>query len=504
MHNDMTSLNRRNFIKTSGMGLTGLSLLRSPDHLFSQSQAASPALKSVKPRDNGKGLKNPAMGWTFHYYSNNIEHYGSKLEPSDTLDDFPGLSTIYLRCPWSFVELQEGKFNWELLDTPGQRWIDKGVKLAFRITGYESWMRYATPEWVKNAGAKGTDVQWGRRNNSLWRPDFADPVYLAKLENFLTAMADRYDGNPNVAFVDIGSMGVWGEGHSAGESAYATLQEGQKMHIDLHCKIFRKTLLCMSDDFVGTTDNNKTRFPTSDYAFSKGVALRDDSIMVQPPPDSWYSAGMAQLFWPTLPVVLETEHYGSSKTRNAFSKELLLKSVEDYHASYLSIHWWPRIFMEENKEAIDEVNMRLGYRIQAREIGWPEEIRLGEPFTVSFSLANSGVAPCYPGGYPCLTLKDEKGGIVSVHVHDGMNVNALKTAGIGEAPVETTRSNFVLASNFVDPVKTFYRAARAGEYDVFFSIGAKEGTPQLELPHDGDDGHMRYKMGRIRVGERQV
>jgi len=27
-------------------------------------------------------------------------------------------------------------------------------------------------------------------------------------------MARRYDGNPNVEFIDIGSFGMWGEGHT--------------------------------------------------------------------------------------------------------------------------------------------------------------------------------------------------------------------------------------------------------------------------------------------------
>ncbi|HEX7016442.1 MAG TPA: DUF4832 domain-containing protein [Cyclobacteriaceae bacterium] len=505
----MTHIDRRSFIKTSGMGLTGFSLLGLSSPAggmgFSNKRGATVLTNhSVRPADNGKALVNPSMGWTFHFYSNQLQHYGSRLEPSDTLDDFPGLTTIYLRCPWAFVEPEEGKFDWELLDTPGQRWIDKGLKVAFRITGYESWMRYATPEWVKNAGAKGSNVRWGRQDRELWRPDFADPVYLAKLEKFLSIMADRYDGNPNVAFVDIGSMGVWGEGHSAGESQYATLEEGQKMHIDLHCKYFKSTLICMSDDFVGTTDNSKTRFPISDYAFSKGVTLRDDSIMVQPPPDSWYSAGMAQLFWPTLPVVLENEHYGSSKRRNAHSPELLLKSIEDYHASYTCIHWWPRIFMEENIDAINKVNLRLGYRIQIREISWPEEVRLGQPFTVSLSLANAGVAPCYPGGYPCITLKDEKGGIVSVLVDTSFNVRELEVAKPGEAPIKTISSTFAISRNLVDPVNVFYRAAAPGTYDLFVSIGTSDGTPQLELPHDNDDGHKRYKVGTIKVGDRQV
>ncbi len=83
-------------------------------------------------------------------------------EPSDTLDDWPGLSVIYLRVPWSFLEPQEGDFNWSLLDTPAQRWVAKGKKIAIRVSCSESWLRYATPRWVQDAGAKGVDFEFGK------------------------------------------------------------------------------------------------------------------------------------------------------------------------------------------------------------------------------------------------------------------------------------------------------------------------------------------------------
>jgi hypothetical protein len=136
---------------------------------------------------------------------------------ADTLDDWPGLSVIYLRVPWSFLEPREGQFNWSLFDTPAQKWIDHGKQIAIRVTCSESWMRYATPKWVQEAGAKGVDFEFGkgvREGGPQWEPDFADPVFLSKLDAFLAAMAARYDGNPNVAFIDIGSFGMWGEGHT--------------------------------------------------------------------------------------------------------------------------------------------------------------------------------------------------------------------------------------------------------------------------------------------------
>ena len=306
--------------------------------------------------DHGRALCNPNMGWTMHFYSNQLENYGSKLAPSDTLDDFPGLGGAYLRIPWAFVEPEEGHFIWETLDTPAQRWIDKGMQVSFRISALESWMYKATPQWVFDAGAKGYDAAgWA------YEPDYDDPVFLEKVENFVRAMAERYNGNPNVAFVDIGHMGMWGEGHSVATTpkhGHSWSIETQKKMIDLYCRHFTKTQLAVSDDYAGPFLRGK-RFPIMDYAFSKGVTMRDDSILVSKAPEQWYHDEMAQLFWPAMPVVLEHEHYGLSKKRGNWDSELLVESVEAYHASYMSIHWWPREELAECREAIDRINSIL-------------------------------------------------------------------------------------------------------------------------------------------------
>ncbi len=281
-----------------------------------------------------------------------------------------------------------------MFDTPTQRWVAKGKKIAIRVSCCESWWRYATPKWVQDAGAKGVDFEFGkgpRTGGPLWEPDYLDPVFLEKLDHFLAALARHYDGNPNVAFIDIGSFGMWGEGHTGFSSRLTQAQTLAvvKRHIDLHLKHFRRTLLCISDDVAGA-DRPGRHFPETDYAISKGVTLRDDSILVQPPPHSWYHAEMAQEFWPRWPVILEHEHYGGSKARKAWSGDLLLKSVEDYHASYMSIHWWPREELKENRETIDRINRRIGYRLQLRSITWPATIAAGQPFTVETVVGQRG------------------------------------------------------------------------------------------------------------------
>ncbi|HEY3268763.1 MAG TPA: DUF4832 domain-containing protein [Armatimonadota bacterium] len=450
----------------------------------------------VRPSDTGEALVNPGMGWTMHFYSNIPENYGSKLEPSDTVDDFPGLSTVYLRIPWAMVEPREGEYNWAILDTPAQRWISRGKQVAFRITCSENWMRFATPEWVKDAGAKGAFYVFGKGpdpNGSCWDPDFGDPVFLKKLDAFLSAMAARYDGNPDVAFIDVGSYGLWGEGHTLMSSQVSEAKADPiiRRHIDLYRKHFPRTLLCISDDVAGPEKPGR-RFPLTDYALSQGVTLRDDSIMVQPPPKSWFHAEMAQAFWPKLPVILEHEHYGGSKDRGAWGDgSLLLKAVEAYHASYLSIHWWPRTLLAENRAVIDSINRRLGYRLQLREVSWPKTIRIGEPFTVSARWANAGVAPCYPGGFVAITLKDAKGGIASALTDETFNVRSLSPGAPGHAPETAHTSRFTAG--------LFAPVTRPGTYDVYISVGRRDGAPAIALPLPNSDGQRRYRLGAISI-----
>jgi len=265
--------------------------------------------------------------------------------------------------------------------------------------------------------------------------------------------------------------------------------------MDLHVKHFKRTLLCINDDVAGAGPGR--HFPAMDYALSLGITMRDDSILVQPPPRSWYHAEMAQEFWPKLPVILEHEHYGSSKKRNAWSGDLLLKSVEDYHASYMSIHWWPRELLTENKDTIARINRRLGYRLQLREIRWPATVALGEPFTIETHWANAGVAPCYPGGFWALTLKDDKSGIVSVNVDEEFNVRDLKP----HAPEENRQSRFVVARRLEGGHAP---PTAPGTYDVFVSVGQRDGTPVIALPLPDGDGQRRYRVGRIKLTGRST
>jgi len=137
----------------------------------------------------------------------------------------------------------------------------------------------------------------------------------------------------------------------------------------------------------------------------------------------------------------------------------------------------------------------MGYRLQLRRASFPRKVRLGEPFTVETTWANAGVAPCYPGGFIGLTLKDEQGGIVAAFADESFNVRDLKVGPPGRAAPRSVTSRLVIA----EKTYGFAPVAKPGTYDLYVSIGRRDGTPVIALPYDDDDGHRRYRLGSVAV-----
>ena len=458
--------------------------------------AAADGRTVIRPRDTGAILVNPGMGWVLHHYDNSLTRYGSRLEPSDTVDDFPGVSVVYLRLAWSYLEPEEGRFNWSIVDTPAQRWIAKGKQVAFRFTCSESTLPNATPEWVRNAGARVYPFRPRKgvvENSPQWEPDFDDPIFLAKLDRFLAAAAERYDGNREVAFIDVGSFGVWGEGHTSWSSCLAYPASSIRRHIDLYARHFRRTQIEVSHSYAGQPKGPEG-LATLDYARSLGTGLRSDSVLVFPEGDSndvYYSPALAKDFWPRVPVVLESEHYGSSRDRGYWKDGSRYgQAIEDYHASYASVHWWPREFLADNRQLVDRINQRLGYRLQLVEASWPARVAAGSRWEFAARWRNAGVAPCLPGGFPAITLKDTQGGIAGLFTDEEFDARTLPPGPPAQADERGHAALFRLPPTL-----------KPGAYQVYISVGTRTGTPRIALPLDGEDGARRYRLGEIVVVE---
>ena len=71
----------------------------------------------------------------------------------------------------------------------------------------------------------------------------------------------------------------------------------------------------------------------------------------------------------------------------------------------------------------------------------------------------------------------------------------------GKAAAMKQEKKVCVAHRFVTPKGNFGRVCPTGEFEIYFSVGSVDGTPEIALPYDGDDGHKRYLLGNITISE---
>lgn len=377
----------------------------------------------MKPYWNDKiALENPHKGWYHHYPDNHINKY--IIREDSHLLDFPGMDHIYIRLAWAYMEPQEGKFNWDIIDDIINKWTEKGLKISFRISCRETSsdrieQQFATPKWVIEAGARGGFYLKGKQvgPGGPWEPRFDDPVFLAKLENFLRVFANRYDGKPWLRYVDIGSIGDWGEGHTHSGSRMEYGFEIRKHHIDLHLKHFKKSQLVITDDYVYSISDLDDRDKLHRYILKQGISYRDDSPLV-----NGYVRGYAKTYtvrspeffkdaYLKTPTVFELQHYGAVKRDgnwivkegSSLSKYAKGKTGPDFfrgaldllHATYIGYHGDAHEWLTDNPDLTVELLNQCGYWYFLHRVQIPENLRTGETYSIQMDWENRGVAPAY-------------------------------------------------------------------------------------------------------------
>lgn len=370
--------------------------------IFLQAPAQSLLYRDLQGSwDTTTVLSNPHKGWYIHYYDNGLDRYGASLAPNDFVQDLKGLNHVYLRLAWSYLEPNEGDFNWPVIDSILEKWTAKGFRITFRITCKEtdSAQVFATPRWVKEAGAQGAYA--GRNKN--WEPDFGDPVFLEKLENFHRAFGARYNRHPFLEYVDIGSIGDWGEGHTVFGTGREYSFEVIKKHIDIYRRCYPGTLLFISDDIITSRRNpaDAEAAKILAYILEQGIAFRDDSVSVKYFADHYgFSTLRSQaLFgatWRRLPADLELEHYLNTLEFDTWKEGRPLEAaISEARATYVGFHGPPRKWLNDNPGYPEKLTNKIGYWFFIKGVRHAEEVTAGEKMELSVSWLNRGVAPAY-------------------------------------------------------------------------------------------------------------
>jgi len=372
--------------------------------------------------DSVRPLINPDKGWYHHMLDNGIWRY--LIRDEKDLTGFPGMDHLYLRLAWAFLEPEEGKFDWSYIDNVVEKYVPMGYKISFRISCKETGkvneavpveidsIRYATPYWVVKAGAKG--VERPEYGGPDWTPDWGDSIYLQKLDNFHKAFAAKYDGKPWVRYVDVGSIGDWGEGHTWRSTRIPPTFNEVKAHIDLYLKHYKKTLIVVTDDLLRSTNSETEKMELLNYVTANGISIRDDSPMVlglmQNELKTWTvkHPDFFESVYKSRPTVFELEHYGKVKKQGHWlgkngkdtipefkvtGADVFRNSIKLIRPTYIGFHGYIEEWINDNPDLTKELLNLCGYWYFPKSINVNQAN--GHELSFEIEWLNKGVAPAY-------------------------------------------------------------------------------------------------------------
>lgn len=370
--------------------------------------------------DDKTVLKNPHKGWFWHFIDNGYRGrlYRENVKPGEYLEDFPGMNHLYLRFDWSDAEKEEGVYDFSFLDNIMDEWGPHGYAFSLRVCTYETGFvpETATPRYVFEKGAKCYDIEQDRL-----QPDYGDPYYLERLEAFMEAFGKRFNSDPRVDIVDIGTYGTWGEGHTVEGEARIYPIEVVKKHIDLHLKYFPDKFLLLNDDHIvgrilkGAEDCQEML----DYAYERGLGLQDDSICcdyysVVNGYDTMRATEAFKKLSKNAPSCIEFAHYWyiHPKFDHFYRNGLtIVECLKNSRATFAGFHGYPEDFMNSDKWLAEYCANRLGYWYFVDNAVVPE-LTASAHNHAKVRFTNKGWSKAYYKHEIVFAVADDKGNIV--------------------------------------------------------------------------------------------
>lgn len=334
--------------------------------------------------ESGEAFGNPLMG------------YAPSAWHEEISDD---VQLLYMDITWAELEPEEGVYDWAAIEQENQtdRWREEGKHLILRfVCDLPGDARHMDiPEWLyeKTDGA-GTwyDGAYGKG----FAPDYNNEELIASHAKAVQALGERFGGDALVAYVELGSLGHWGEWHvnyeegiqrmpkEAVRDQYVTPWVLAFPHAELLMRrpfhVAGRYGMGLYNDMAGHAEATGEWLTWIREGGDYGQAEETDAL--SPMPD----------FWKTAPS-------GGELTSSLDMEEMLqtnldetLRLLDDSHTTFLG----PKIAEKEYSEGYDAVLKHLGYRIWISDAELKQEDGKTQ---LNLTWENTGAAPFY-GDWP--------------------------------------------------------------------------------------------------------
>jgi autotransporter-associated beta strand protein len=370
-----------------------------PPTPFVQSSNNPPTLLSssggnmtVQPVLDNTLLINPGKGFA--------EYYGPSVYTASLI------GVAYSRCDWVDVEPSEGAPNWAPITNLINAYAPYGLKIGYRIINVDAYegRQYSTPPWVFQSGTNPvTHTVYAVGAAQMSIPDstspsgthiiaasWEDPTYVGRMKEFIAAFGSQFNGNANIAYLDMGNYGENGEGNGTFTTGLTNVTSAQ-LETDFYQPYF--TAFPNTQLIVNGMD-----WLYSDvfaWAVGLGAGRRTDSIC-------WGvgNGSNCLICYPSHPGVMEYwSSYADTAAAGYGDPGTLMQFITGGRPSYMQFQ---PDFYNLYPAFCQMAGNIIGYHFVIQQATIPTSIQANVQFPMSLTWLNNGVAPLnLSGTAPC-------------------------------------------------------------------------------------------------------
>ena len=337
---------------------------------------------------------------------------------------------------WNKLNPAKGVYDWAELEKLLNALAEHNMTYALRVLPYTpSFIKSDfppqedydwTPPFVYEMGAKKIQIDLRGTEFHAYAPVWDDSIYIWAAKEFAKALAEKYDGDPRIEYIDVRTFGEWGEWHTSHILGSVMPDESVlKDMLDYYASVFKKTQLVLPSNGFGDVYT---------HALDLGITKRDDGFIGIPGrPDTLLRAYNANL--PTI-----AENIAGYRTMLTYddlipggsqkwTAERWVDAITTAHLTYYVLDQdndCGYYFYKDNKALADSMSKVIGYNFTvtraelliiagvdsaASTAGKSADTAAGNAATntLNITIKNTGVAPCFFDVYLVAEFVDSTG-----------------------------------------------------------------------------------------------
>jgi hypothetical protein len=422
-------------------------------------------------------LANPGIGW----------------QDTDLFHPrFPQMVS-YARPEWQVLNPAEGVYDWSALE----RLRTAATTFSFGVKTASSppWgSGQAVPQWVVDKGALMVNSR--EDAETAYEPIYHNCIFLEEHARFIEALRQRYDGDPDVEFIDIRSYGFYGEWHTpqynedvnsldynaririaemyigGSGTRPCSMPDGSIQNVSYSYVGFQRTQLVMpytpwfQQTLLWVFENRR-----------RDIGIRHDALGSPGHQDAYRAqiGGLVQQIWPYEPIVFEFSSNAWTDANLISARQFIL----EMHGSV--VH--DNLSGQGTDTLIRDLLTVTGYRLLPRTVTYSASVKPGEGLALAILWQNVGSAPPY-AAYPVMAyLTDSTGGTVVAQWQLAVDTRTW-------LPGDHSYSETLAVPADVAP----------GLYTLRLAVIDPHTQIPLNLAVAGRDAYGRYPVGTVEIG----